>query len=119
MNQIEQELAKSLAIAAKDVARATAFLPAVMKRATELFLSAGVGSGDPAAAVQFAKETRAIAQDYADERAWFGDPFKDEREHMRIYAKRNGLDERFQALIGVSDGTPVDYPAAFRAKYLK
>jgi hypothetical protein len=104
----------SLAIAHKDVARLTAFPVVAQKRTMEL-----VRANDAAGLTQFARETAAIARDFADERpALFLDAFKDEREHMRIYAKRNQLDSGFQELLGVSAATPIEYDAVYKAKYL-
>ena len=112
MNELQDAINKATSIANKDIARMTAFPVVAIKRTMELV-------EDPVALQQFAKETAAIARDFADESPrLFQDSFKDEREHMRIYAKRNELDQAFQTLIGVSGGTPDDYDPAYKTKYL-
>jgi hypothetical protein len=67
---------------------------------------------------QFRKEAAAVIADHADERGFFGDPFRDERHNAYIFTKR-WLPEQYHGPIGVSAGTPADFDDAWKKKYLK
>lgn len=118
----------------KDMRRIVMFGGEILQRALAVGLQVGVivgreptTAGAEASALlvaistearQFAVETMAIIKDFADEKPAFADIFKDEREHLRIYAKRNQLSEAFLKELGVDERTPDDYPQAFKDKYL-
>jgi hypothetical protein len=103
-------LEHAIRIGSKDVRRIALIVGGTLETAFRM---------DPTSpeARQFAKEAQAIIIDHADERGFFGDPFKDERHNAYIFTKR-WLPEQYHAAIGVTAGTPSDYPQEFKAKYL-
>lgn len=126
-------------IADKDKARILGFLPAVLQRAADLGVSVGVQIGlkealqegleaDNVAVElgegfdQLVKEGIAIISAFYNQvkrpTSDGLDPFKDEREALRVFCKRNGLNEAYQVLCGVSDNTKTEYEAEFIDKYL-
>jgi hypothetical protein len=114
LQDLSADLLKNrVAIARKDVAQFSAVGPATFARLVELAMA-----GDIAGAEQIIRESSAVWLDFADERGIWNDPYRDERENLRIFAKRNELPESFQKLMGVSAGTASEYPKAFRTKYL-
>jgi hypothetical protein len=132
-------IANRIAIARKDVAQFSGLLPALMKRSRDLDIRIGfelgkaVESGNPVSGLaitlsqeskQLVEEAYAVFLDYADERpALFADSYKDERQNLRIFAKRNKLDAGYQKLLGVdtnpSSPTPTEFSKEFREKYLR
>jgi hypothetical protein len=132
-----------LKIVDKDKARIIGFVPAVLQRAADLGVTVGYQIGLKQALNegmtednlsiqkgegfdQLVKEAGAILTAYynqgidltKDPLGEGFDPFKDERQELRIFAKRNGLNAGYQTLLGVSDATPTEYPAEYVEKYL-
>lgn len=124
-------IASRVAIANKDRARIEGFIPAVLQRALDLGITVGIEIGvAKEAGLPIVSESHTVAKSGALDQLileatkvvaafyWQGthlssgglDPFKDEREMARIFAKRNGLDATYQALLGVSEATPTEYP---------
>lgn len=117
----------------KDLAQITGFVPAVLQRAADLGVSVGFDLGrayqefenngsipDPTVVKgegfdQLVKEAMMVVETFfnqAKDIAGDGlDPFKNERQIARIFAKRNQLNAAYQDLLGVSEGTPTEYPA--------
>lgn len=123
----------------KDTACVVGFVPAVLQRAADLGVTVGIQIGLKQALEEgldstniavtngeefnrLVKEAAAVANVFFDQARSisFGDfdPFKDERQIVRTFAKKNGLNADYQTLLGVSDGTPDEYPASFVEKYL-
>jgi hypothetical protein len=109
-NNWDQQFKRVVAIANKDVRR----ISLITLGTLEALAAATPGTE---ASDQLIRESQAVIQDHADERGIWGDPFRDERHNAYIFAKRN-LPEKYHKEIGVSAGTPADYDAAWRAKYL-
>lgn len=122
-------------IGKKDLARLQGFVPAVIQRAADLGLTVGFelglkqaiddGVSDNQLLIQkgvgfdqLVKEAIALVTSYYSQSTHLKmgdfDPFKDEREWSRIFAKRNGLNADYQKLLGVSDKTPTEYPEGFK-----
>jgi hypothetical protein len=122
-----------VAIHQKDLAQITGFIPAVLQRAADLGITVGFDLGkayqefenngsipDPAVVKgegfdQLVNEAIKVVEAFFNQaKAPLGDgldPFKDERQLARIFAKRNDLNASYQTLLGVSAETPVEYPA--------
>lgn len=133
---VSGELERIKDIADKDRRRIEGFIPAVIKRATELSMQVGfrLGNADGSVDVlleqaseeasQFIAETSAIVRMWERQFKGFmggdimGDPTKAEREITRIWAKRNALDPTYLDILGVSEGTPSEYPEDFKEQWL-
>jgi hypothetical protein len=106
----KEALERALKVASKDVRRANLLATGAIEAALNL---------DPTSeqASQFVKEFAGVVKDHADERGFFGDPYRDERHNAYIFAKR-WLPEQYHGPIGVTAGTPGDFDASWKAKYL-
>jgi hypothetical protein len=128
----EVELTRIARTAEKDAQRVEMALPAVIARAMRFGVEVTFTlNEDPKTAIVYGesaeawlKETWAIFG-YVKKQAIelfkgnvSADPFEDEREMVRIYAKRWDMDPRWQEALGVGDGTPEDYPEDWKAEWL-
>ena len=108
--QLKDEFERAVKIADKDARRAAMMAVAMLEAGLNIDPTSEQG-------IQFVRETRGILADFADERGFWGDPYKDERQHMYTYALRNLHPDTHKA-IGVTAGTPPDYDQAYKTKYL-